>query len=247
MKLQRSNVLITGAARRIGREIALTLGEAGARIIVHYRRSKKEALSLCCEIERRGGEARPIQADFSALHSPVALKRFVRKAWNLFDSVEVFINNASVFYRTPFGKIKERDWDDNLTTNLKIPFFLSQEIGLKMVKAGQGKIINLVDWVGQRPPKDFLPYGISKAGLVSATVGLARVLAPRVQVIGVAPGPILPAVGMSLRHHEAAAKKTLLKRYGDPKDIAKTLKFLIEGTDFITGTVISVDGGACIA
>ena len=110
-----------------------------------------------------------------------------------------------------------------------------------------GKIINLVDWTGERPYPDFLPYAISKAGLICATKGLAKVLAPHVQVMGIAPGPILPAEKISPARSKKAVEHSLLKRFGNPEEIAETARFLIEGTDFMTGSIVYVDGGASIA
>lgn len=250
MNLQGKNILITGAAKRIGREIALTCAEQGANILVHYRQSKVHADALCRELRRFGVKAEAIPLDLGLNSKEPFAKRlstFVKKVYNVFPKIDVLINNASVFYLTKFGRISEKQWDDNLTVNAKAPFFLSQEIGQRMFRSGSGKIINLVDWVGMKPPLDLLPYAFSKATLVSVTYGLARVLAPKVQVNGISPGPILPPVGMTQKRKDSAPQRTLLKRYGSPQDIAAAVRFIIEGSDYITGTVISVDGGACIA
>lgn len=249
MILHGKNVLITGAARRIGREIALTLARSGARILIHYNRSRREAETLQKEIVRGGGKALLFQADFSRpknLHAEI--KKFAGKVYREAGKVDLLINNASIFYPTPLAKVTEKDWDAFLTVNLKSPFFLSKEIGLRMFKQKSGKIINLIDGTAERPNADFLPYGISKAGLLAATRGLAKALAPHVQVNGIGPGPILPpefAGGKKTK--AAAASKTLLKRFGNPRDIAQTVKYLAEGTDFVTGVFLPVDGGASIA
>ena len=116
-----------------------------------------------------------------------------------------------------------------------------------MTKQKSGKIINLADWTAFRPFPNYLPYAISKAGLIAATAGLAKALAPYVQVNSIAPGPILPSKGMSEQNREKVIQKTLLKRFGTPEDIAETVRFLIEGTDYITGAFIPVDGGSLIA
>ncbi len=249
MELKGKTVLITGAARRIGREISVHLAKRGARILAHYRKSKKEILSLQREISEWGGEMIPLAADFSASGSLTSkIRQFVKLIYREVPQVDVLVNNASIFYPTPFGKITEKDWDAFLATNLKAPFFLSQEIGLRMIKRGSGgKIINLVDWTGERPSPHFLPYCISKAGLIAATKGLAKALAPQIQVSGIAPGPILPAQHASLKEQKLAADKSLLKRYGHPRDIAQAVRFLIEGSDFTTGSILYVDGGASLA
>ena len=248
MELRGKFVLITGAARRIGREIALNLAGRGALILVHYRRSRSEAGRLKKEIEDLGAEAFPVAADFSLKNKPLLprIRNFVNAIYQKVPRVDVLVNNAAIFYPTPFEKISEKDWDDFHAVNLKAPFFLAREIGMRMMKQGAGKIINLVDWTGLRPPARYLPYAISKAGLVAATRGLAKALAPHVHVNAIAPGPILPAEGSSKKEQKIIALKTLLKRFGDPCDIAETVRFLVEGGDFITGAVIPVDGGASI-
>ena len=249
MELQGRNVLITGAAQRIGREIALALARRGATILIHSRKSRKEAVELREEIESLGSEALLFSADFSWARKPLLpmIKNFVKGLYRKVPRVDVLVNNAALFYPTPFGKISEKDWDNFLTVNLKAPFFLAQEIGVRMVKQGAGKIINLVDWTALRPSVNYLPYAISKAGLAAATQGLAKALAPQVQVLSIAPGPILPAKGATPKAAKAIAQKTLLKRYGAPRDIAATIRFFIEDTDFITGAFLPVVGGAHIA
>jgi pteridine reductase len=249
MNLQGKTALITGAARRIGREIALTLASQGASILIHYRESKKEAEELKNEICILGANAFLVSADFSHTSKPIlpTVQKFLKNVYKQTPRIDILINNASVFYPTPFGKISEKDWDDILSVNLKVPFFLAQELGLRMAEQKSGKIVNLVDWVGERPYGNFLPYSISKAGLINMTKGLAKVLAPYVQVVGIAPGPILPAKGMKKKDLKVAANRTLLKHFGDPRDIARTVRFIVEDTDFITGAIIPVEGGALLA
>ncbi len=249
MKLEDKVVLITGAAKRIGREIALTLARSGAHILIHYHTSRQDALDLKKQIESLNVEASLFPFDFSCPTKPLvpAIRKFVNQIYRKIPHVDILVNNASIFYPTPLGKIKEEEWDDFMTVNLKAPFFLSQEIGQRMFRRKSGKIINLVDWTVNRPHPDYLAYTISKAGLAAATVGLARAFAPYVQVNSIAPGPILPSRGLSKKDRNAVAQKTLLKRFGHPSDIAETVRFLAEGTDFITGALIPVDGGSHIA
>jgi NAD(P)-dependent dehydrogenase (short-subunit alcohol dehydrogenase family) len=196
-----------------------------------------------------GARAFVVTADFSPSRTAFksTLKDFIGKVYRKTGRVDILINNASIFYPTPVDKIKEKDWDDFLTVNLKAPFFLSLEIGKRMAKRKSGKIINLVDWTAFRPSVHYLPYAVSKAGLVTLSAGLAKALAPHVQVNCVAPGPILPPRGATQQQMEKVIAGTLLKRFGSPRDIAETVRFLIEGTDYITGAVIPVDGGSLIA
>lgn len=249
MELRGTTALITGAALRIGREIALTLARRGAAVIVHYRASAAPAKTLVREIKNLGSEGYLVQADFSPPKAgnlfPV-IKRLMQDIDGQVPRVDILINNASIFYPIDFDKITEQDWDDFMSVNLKVPFLLSQEMGLRMCRQKKGKIINLVDWTGIKPKKHFLPYCASKAALINLTEGLAKVLAPYVQVNGIAPGPILPAKGMTEKQKKEVARKTLLKRFGDPRDIAETVRFLIEGSDYITGAVIPVEGGSLL-
>jgi len=249
MELQGKTALITGAARRIGREIALTLAASGATVLIHYHRSRAEALKLQKEIRAAKGEAALFRADLNTGSRNVlpVIQKLVRNIYRDFPSLDILINNASMFYPVPFGKITDRHWDSFLTLNLKTPFFLAQEIGRRMAKNKSGKIINLVDWTTERPGANFLPYAIAKGGLVTATKGLAKALAPHVQVNAIAPGPILRSQGMTRGQEKAVIQKTVLKHFGNPGDIAETVKFLCEGTDFITGAVIPVEGGAMIS
>ncbi len=248
MELYGKNILITGGARRIGRAIALRLARQHANLLIHYRGSAREARSLKKEAEAWGSKVFLFREDFSVSKgSQARCRALVKKICAQAGHIDVLINNASVFYPTPLVKVTEKDWDDFLTVNLKAPFFLSQAVGEKMLKRKAGKIINLLDWTAERPAADYLPYCISKAGLLAATRGMARALAPHVQVLGIAPGPILPPAGVKGKSAKARAEKTLLKRYGSPKDIAETVRFLIEGTDYMTGAVVPVEGGAGIA
>jgi pteridine reductase len=244
MILQGKTALITGAAKRIGRQIALSLASDGAVIVIHYRDSRKEAETLREEIQGLGSEAFLIQHDFSSGASGMdSVKKFTRNLSRLAPPVDILVNNASIYYPVAFKKIRQKDWNDFMRVNLEAPFFLAREIGMKMFKRKAGKIINLTDWSHERPSADYLPYHISKAGLAAATKGLAKALAPHVTVASVAPGPILPPVGGKAGTTKGIAAKTLLKRFGRPEDIAAAVQFLIQ-TDYITGAVIPVTGGS---
>lgn len=248
MKLSGKTALVTGAAVRIGREIARVLASRGVSIVIHCRRSVKEADDLKRIIESMGVSAWVVKADFGARGKSMEskIRSFVRRVRKTAGAVDILVNNASVFFPTEFKKISDETWDLFQEVNLKAPFFLAKEFGVEMFRRKYGKIINLADWNFFRAPAVFIPYAVSKAGLVAATAGLAKNLAPYVQVNAIAPGPILPAKGMTKAREKAVIGKTLLKRYGRPEDIAQTVRFLCEDTDFITGAVIPVDGGASV-
>ena len=244
MELQGKTALVTGAARRIGRAIALHLAREGMNLLLHYHRSRRDAEEVRKAAERYGVRVRLLRAD---LEKSSEVNRLVSRAFRESPRIHLLINNASVFYRTPLGRVRAKDWDRFFNVNLKAPFFLSQAVGLGMLRQKEGKIINLVDWTAFRPYTGYLPYCVSKAGLVALTQGLAKVLAPYVQVNAIAPGPILPAVGTSREENQKVVRRTPLKRFGDPGDIAEAVHFLVRSTDFVTGAVLPVDGGNLIA
>jgi NAD(P)-dependent dehydrogenase (short-subunit alcohol dehydrogenase family) len=248
MQLRGQYALITGAARRLGREIAETLAGRGAYVVCHYHRSGAEARALCGRIERAGGRALAVAADFARPAGLAArIRRFAAQVLGKVPRIDILVNNAADFYPTPLGRVREADWDHFMALNLKAPFFLAQEFGLRMFKRKRGVIVNLADWTALKPHPRYLPYAVSKAGLVALTAGLARALAPHVRVNGIAPGPILKARGMSAAQARAVARGTLLKRFGRPEDIARAVRFLCEDNDYITGAMIPVEGGALIA
>jgi len=244
MEICGKTTLITGAAKRIGRAIALALASEGMNLILHFGRSAWEARQTQKEAERLGVGVHLIQADLGKFSG---INRLIRESFRLSPRIHVLINSAAVFYKTPLGRIREKDWDEFFGVNLKAPFFLAQAVGLRMVRQKEGKIINLADWTAFRPYTRYLPYCASKAGLVSVTQGLAKVLAPYVQVNAIAPGPILPAKGVTRKENQQVIKRTPLKRFGEPGDIVETVRFLIKSTDFVTGAVLPVDGGNLIA
>lgn len=243
MQLEGRIVLVTGGAKRIGAVLALALARRGAHVAFSYRKSAGEADKTAKAITECGVEVLAVKADLSKRPAVERLFAQIRKRWGRLD---VLINCASNFERVPYAQLKESDWDHALDANLKGPFLCSLYASRLMQKHG-GKIINFADWAGVRPYKNYLPYCVSKAGVIGLTKGLAKELAPRIQVNAVAPGPILPPTDMSGRARRRVARRVPLKRWGNPQDIANTVLFLIEGTDFMTGTTIFVDGGQLIA
>lgn len=244
MEIQGKTALVTGAAKRIGRAIALMLAGEGMNLILHYRHSYREACETAEAARRSGGRVHLVRADlenFSEINS------LIRKSFRISPRIHLLVNNASLFYPVPFGRIGEKEWNQFFDVNLKAPFFLAQALGLRMVRQKEGKIINLVDWAAAHPAPPYLPYGASKAALAAVTQGLAKALAPYVQVNAIAPGPILPARGSSAEENRKILKRTPLKRFGSPQDIAEAVRFLVKSTDFITGALLPVDGGNLIA
>lgn len=244
MEIQGKTALITGAAKRIGRSIALLLASEGMNLLLHYGHSRREAVETQKEAERFGVRVYLLQADLAKFSD---VRRLLREAYRRAPRIHLLVNNASIFYKTPLGRVREKEWNEFFDVNLKAPFFLAQEIGLRMFRQKEGKIINLVDWTAFRPYTQYLPYCASKAGLVAVTQGLAKALAPYVQVNAIAPGPILPARRAAKADERKVLRRTPLKRYGEPSDIAEAVRFLVQSSDFVTGAVLPVDGGSLIA
>lgn len=233
-------ILVTGGAVRIGRAICLELAGAGASIFCHYHSNREAALSLQQEIAALGGQCQIFSLDLSQSQSAAILINEVIQSYGRIDAL---INNAGLFYKTPFGSVTEEDWNAFHNLNLKSAFFLAQETGRLMQAQQSGKIINIADAAASTPFPSYLPYSISKAGVIAMTKGLAKALAPNVQVNCINPGPVMFPDDMAEKEKQQAIEQTLLKREGSAQDIARTVRFLLEGSDYITGAIIPVDGG----
>jgi NAD(P)-dependent dehydrogenase (short-subunit alcohol dehydrogenase family) len=244
MELRGRWALVTGAAKRVGRSIALELADRGANVIVHYHTSADAAEKTVREIEARGVRAVALPGDLGRTADVTAL---ANAAEEHSGGVSVLVNSASNYLRVPFDKLTEDVWDASLDTNLKAPFLLSWHLGRKMRDRGGGRIINLADWAGERPYDDYLPYCVSKAGVICLTKALAKALAPAVQVNAVAPGPVMAPEDMPENERQAIARATPLRRFGTPEDVARCVRFLVEEAEFSTGSVFYVDGGRLIA
>lgn len=244
--MQNKVVLITGGAKRVGAAICRLLHAGGANLMVHYRSSATEARALQAELnEVRADSVALVQADLLNMANLPAL---VHDTVQRFERLDVLINNASSFFPTPVGEITESSWDDLMGTNLKTPLFLSQAAAPHLRKT-DGCIVNIVDIHSDRPMKNYAVYSTAKGGLVSLTRALARELGPEVRVNGVSPGAILwpEDEGWSdALARQRIVNTTLLKRTGEPDDIARTVRFLVEDAPYITGQIISVDGGRSV-
>ena len=239
MELKGKVALVTGAARRIGRAIALELAAHGATVAAHYRSSQAEADTVVAEIAAHAGKAQTLRAN---LEHVAEIEQMVSEILGSFGRIDILINSASVFAPTPLAEITEREWDANLDTNLKGPFFLSKFAGAAMRRQGAGKIINLGDWAGIRPYKDYLPYSVSKSGLIGLTKALAKELAPQVQVNCIALGMVMPPENYTKEEVERLVSRTPTKKIGTPEDVARAVVFFCE-TDFATGSVLTLEGG----
>lgn len=238
MEISGRVALVTGGARRLGKEISLHLASLGADIAINCFSSMKEAEETRELIKGRGRQAHIFVADVSNSRE---VKDMVKGVIEAFGRIDILINNSAIFYKTDFLTLSESDWDSFMNVNLKGAFLCSQEVGRHLLSQGFGKIINIADVGGVKAWKNYIPYCVSKAGLIMLTKCMAKALAPFVQVNAVAPGPVLLPDAYDER--ESAIEGTLLKREGSPLDVAKAIQFLIE-TDYTTGEIVFVDGGS---
>lgn len=244
MNLNGKVVWVTGSGVRLGRAMALDLARRGADIVVHYRSSEAEAQETAAEVRGIGRRALIVQAD---LGDVAQIRRVVDEIRQGFGRLDVLVNSAANFIRVPWEEIDERVYDTSMDVNLKGPTFCALEAARLIRESGGGKIINFADWAGFRPYKNYLPYLLSKGGIITLTHALALELAPDIAVNAVAPGPVLPPPDSTEAEIAAMIRQVPLKRLGSPDDIVSTVAFLIEGSDYITGQVICVDGGRLIA
>lgn len=235
--------LITGAAQRIGATLAETLHAEGLNLALHYRKSKQAAHALQQKLNaRRADSVVLIQAD---LLDNAKVTHMVQDAIQAWGRLDVLINNASSFYPTPIGSVSDAHWDEIMGSNLKAPFFAAQAAARALSETA-GCIINIADIHAERPLKTYPVYSAAKAGLVMLTKALACELAPQVRVNAIAPGAILWPEDIDEVTQQRIISRSLLKRQGNPDDIARAVLFLVRDAGYVTGQVITVDGGRSI-
>jgi pteridine reductase len=241
-KSTRPVALVTGGAIRVGKAIALQLAASGHDVAITYHGSAKEADTTVSELTALGVHAEGFQIDFNDMAATQALPARVAERMSRLD---VLVNSASVFYRTPVGGVVEEEWDDLFMLNAKAPFFLTQA-AVPYLKYEDPCIINILDVSTERPFPGYVPYVASKAALQAVTLGLSKALAPKVRVNAVAPGPVLPPDDYDEEEKERTARTTLLGRWGSPEDVAAAVAFLVSNR-YLTGVVLPVDGGRRLA
>ncbi len=239
--------LITGAARRIGAAIARELHGAGFRVLIHCRESLATARELCAQLQSiRAGSAAVLTADLADF---AQVRELASAAVNHWGRLDALVNNASAFYPTPLAEAGIAEWDDLMASNLKAPFFLCRDLAPALAQSG-GAIVNIADIHGLRPLPGHAIYCIAKAGNMMLTRVMARELAPRVRVNGIAPGAILWPENPASADASAQQKilhSIALGRLGAVADIARLTRFLLTDASYVTGQVIAVDGGAHLA
>jgi NAD(P)-dependent dehydrogenase (short-subunit alcohol dehydrogenase family) len=239
VRLEGAAALVTGAGRRIGQAIAVGLAEAGCDVAVHFHGSADGAKETARAVTQTGRRAELLQADLS---DAVAARNLPDQAARVFKRLDVVINSAAIMVREPVEDVTPESWDATIDLNLRAMFFVSQG-AIGHLRRAKGKIVNLADLAGLEPWPAYVPHCVSKAGVIMLTKALARALAPDIAVNAIAPGAVLLPDDWDERAHEHIRATTPLARLGSPADVVAAVKFLLTGTDYVTGTVLVVDGG----
>jgi len=233
------SVLVTGAAKRIGRRLALDLAKDGWDVAVHCNASMAEAEEVAGYIREIGRRAVIVRGDLSAADVP---DRLIAEASAALGGLTCLINNASLFEPDEVGTITQASWAEHIDTNLRAPIFLSQAFAQQLPEDEEGNIISIIDQrVWKLNPK-FFSYTTSKSGLWTATRTLAQALAPRIRVNAIGPGPALPSARMDQAEFDKQAALTLLGRGTSPEEISAAVKFILS-QPALTGQMIALDGG----
>lgn len=236
---ERGTALVTGAARRIGRQIAVDLASRGWSVAIHYNSSHDEALAVAEEVNANGGRAELVRGNLSDVEAPVQI---VTAASRKLGGLTCLVNNASVFEPDEVGAITRHSWSQHLDTNLRAPVFLSQAFAGQLPAGAQGNIINIIDQRVWKLTPRFFSYTASKSALWTVTRTLAQALAPAVRVNAIGPGPALPNIRMDEDDFARQKKATLLQRGTSPQEISDAVRFILDAPA-MTGQMIVLDGG----
>lgn len=230
--------LVTGGAHRVGRALSTALAEAGMRVAINYNSASAEADALVSELRARGHECRAYQSDLTHPESPASLIADVTRD---LGGLDVLVNSAAVMRRTPVDEVSVAEWDDIFALNLRAPFFLSQA-ARPWLRNVNGCIVNLADLAAFETWPEYIPHGISKAGIVQMTRAMARAFAPEIRVNAIAPGAVLLPDDWSDATRAHFATTTPLRRIGSPNDVVEALLYLVRA-DYVSGDTLLVDGG----
>lgn len=233
--LHGKRVLITGAARRVGRLLALAVAEMGGTVVLHHAHSPEAAQATAAEVRRLGGQAEVLQADLTDPAQAQALMAQALRGGALY----ALVNNAAIFEPLGWQETDLAAWERHLRLNLTAPFLLSQAFARAVSPQAEGRIVNILDWRALRPGADHLPYTVSKAALAALTRSLAVALAPRITVNGLALGAMLPPADGGA----VALDAVPAGRWAQPEELAAALRFLLTGPTYITGEILHLDGG----
>jgi pteridine reductase len=239
MELQAKAALVTGAAHRVGKAIALGLAEQGCNLVIHYHSSRQAAAETIEEVKSFGVQAVGAQADLAQHADIVKLFRIVDEA---LGGLDILVNSAAIMQRADILEASQQEWDSTLDLNLKGTFFCLQQAAIRMRLRGGGAIINISDLAGLQPWRRYPIHCISKAGVEMLTRVAALSLAPDIRVNAIAPGLVLKPQGMDEAHWHALGTQVPLRRAGETQDVVRAVIFLLEN-DYITGETLVVDGG----
>lgn len=232
-------VLITGAAKRIGRAIALDMARHGWSVGIHYHTSQYQAESLVAELVQLGVQAAALQCDLS---NTAAVQGLIPRCTAALGMPDCLINNASEFVFDTVAELDPAIWDRHQAINLKAPILLAQQFSARLPADRAGLIVNIIDQRAWAPTPDFFSYTVSKAALWTATRMLAQALSPRIRVNAIGPGPVLQGPHQSVADFEAEAAATPLQRATSPDEIAQAVRFIVDAPS-MTGQMIALDGG----
>jgi len=239
VRLEGAAALVTGAGRRIGQAIAIGLAESGCDVAVHYHGSSQGADETAKAVRKAGRRAELVQADLS---DAAAARGLADQAVRSLKRLDVLVNSAAIMVRQAVDTVTPESWDATLDLNLRAGFFVSQG-AIPHLRRTKGKIVNIADLAGLEPWPNYIPHSISKAGVVMLTKALARALAPDIAVNAIAPGAVLLPDDWDQQSREHIRATTPLERIGSPDDVVAAVRFLLAGTDYVTGTILVVDGG----
>ena len=232
-------ILITGAAKRIGRQLALDLAAAGHDVVIHFNESATEAEEVAASICAMGRRAALVQGDLADADTP---ERLIKLGVSQIGTISALINNASIYEFDQVGEIRLDAWQRHMDINLRAPVFLAQAFAAQLPKGVQGNIINLIDGRVWRLNPRFFSYTISKSALWTATRTMAQALAPNIRVNAIGPGPVLPPKGMSAEEHARDEANTLLRHGVSPAEISAAIRFVLSQSA-LTGQMIALDSG----
>lgn len=236
---ERKAVLITGAARRLGRAIALDLAKHGWDIALHYNQSEQGAQESAAFIRNENRNVALLQAD---LENEQEVAELVHRAATELGPLSALVNSASIFERDDWASATRRSWDRHMAVNLRAPFVLAQEFARALPQTARGAIVNIIDQRVLKPTPQFLSYSLSKAGLFWLNTTLAQALAPRIRVNAVAPGPTIINARQSEEDFRRQREATVLGTGAEPQDVCDAVRYLLTAPS-VTGQMIAVDGG----
>ncbi|PWH20800.1 MAG: hypothetical protein DDG58_00515 [Ardenticatenia bacterium] len=231
--------LITGGAHRLGKAITLALAQSGCHVVINYHRSKEAAETTAAEARRYGVDVLTYQADVADYEQ---VNCMIQAAAERFGNIDILVNSASPFDRTPFPTNDLSAWHRVIAVLVHGAFYCANAVAPLMLQRGEGLIINIADLSAWQPWPGFVAHSVGKAALLALTRQLALELAPTVRVNALAPGLILPPPDYTPSRMECAAQRTLLRRWGNPEDVTRAILYLV-AADYVTGEVMVIDGG----